>query len=129
MTENSQFADQEVLRFIFERIASVPHLEALLLIWDTRPKPWSVNELAQRLYVDRKIALALLQDLTRQNLIVADSGSSELYFYESRMDQSDNGTNTVVSPRVVTVSTMLHRKASLAIRDFADAFRFTKEHD
>ena len=131
MSENSQINEQEVWRFIFERIETVPHLEALLLIWENRPRNWSADELAQRLYVDRKIALALLQDLARQGLIVADSSSSERYFYESRTDENDKllaAVQTKYRTQIVAVSTMIHRKASLAIRDFADAFRFTKEN-
>ena len=132
VTESSQITDRDVLRFIFERIQSVPHLEALLLIWNSRPQPWSANDLAKRLYVERSVALALLQDLTLQNLIVSDPGSPEQYFCESRSDESDKlivAVQAKYRAEIVGVSTMIHRKASSAVRDFADAFRFTKEND
>ncbi len=132
MTDSSQFTDRDVLRFIFERIESVPHLEAMLLIWSSRPKPWSVNDLAQRLYVEPKVARALLEDLEREKLIVADPASPEQYFYHS-ISESDDSLMAAVqakySVEIVAVSNMIHRKASSAVRDFADAFRFTKERD
>jgi predicted ArsR family transcriptional regulator len=130
MTESSQTSDRDVLRFIFDRIESVPHLEALLLIWNSRPKRWSANDLAKRLYVDRRAALDLLRDLTRQNLVAADPGSPEDYFYETGTEENDKIIAAVYakySVEIVAVSTMIHRKSSSAVRDFADAFRFTKE--
>jgi hypothetical protein len=132
VTENKTTVDRDVLRFIFERIESVPHLEALLLIWNHRPHRWSVNDLARRLYVDRNVALTLLQDLARQNLIMIDPASREEYFYESKSEESDTliaAVNAKYRVEIVAVSTMIHRKASLAVRDFADAFRFTRERD
>jgi hypothetical protein len=40
-----------VEKFIFEQIDTVPHLEALLLIWNRRPKVWTAAEMASALYV------------------------------------------------------------------------------
>jgi hypothetical protein len=124
--------DQEVERFIFEKIDSVPHLEALLLLWDTRPKIWSTEELAHRLYVERNVAMALLLDLIRHGLILQIPGLPEQSFYESISPESDRLVAAVCDKyrkEIVAVSTMIHRKASSAVRDFADAFRFTKERD
>lgn len=131
MTEGN-ITDQDVLRFIYERIDSVPHLEALLLIWSSKPKDWSANELAQRLYVDHQVALDLLQNLVRKNLIVNAPGVPDRYFYESASPESDiliGAVHAKYRAEIVAVSTMIHRKASSAVRDFADAFRFTKEKE
>jgi predicted ArsR family transcriptional regulator len=132
VTENNSSADREVFRFIFERIESVPHLEALLLIWNSRPGRWSVNDLAQRLYVDRKVARGLLEDLARHGLIVTDSTDPQQYFYRSESAETDALVSAVHAKyrvEIVNVSTMIHRKASSAVRDFADAFRFKKESE
>src|SRR5690242_14919188 len=59
MTQEMAESDQEQRRvdeFILEKIDSVSHLEALLLLWNSRPKQWSPDEIASRLYVDTKIA-------------------------------------------------------------------------
>ena len=62
MTEINQ-RESEVYRFILEHIESVPHLEALTLLWNGRPQPWTVENLAQRLYVSEEMVESLLQDL------------------------------------------------------------------
>ena len=132
MADLSPISEQDVYRFIFERIDSVPHLEALSLIWTSRPQHWSADDLAHRLYVDRNTALTLLQDLTRQGLLVIDSDSREQYFYESKSEESDRLVAAVCAKyrvEIVAVSTMIHRKASSAVRNFADAFRFKKERE
>lgn len=132
MKDLNPISDQDIYRFIFERIDSVPHLEALSLIWNTRPNHWSVDDLAHRLYVDRNIATELLQDLTRQGLLVDDPSSSERYFYEAKSGESDRMIAAVCAKyrvEIVAVSTMIHRKASSAVLNFADAFRFKKERE
>jgi hypothetical protein len=130
MTDSSQLTEQEVLRFILDRIDSVPHLEALLLLWESRPKVWTEEELARRLYVKTDVARTLLQDLVRQSLIVNVPGDANLYAYESTSAELDSLVSAVEAKyrvEIVAISTMIHRKASSAVRGFAEAFRFTKE--
>ena len=129
VTGNSQH-DAEVRQFLLDQIDSVPHLEALLLLWNTRPRLWQADELARRLYVDREVALRLLQDLARQQLIDSDAGSPERYCY--RDDPADRSrligmVDETYRRQIVRVSTLIHSKASSPVRDFARAFRFTRE--
>ncbi len=129
MTENSQH-DAEVRQFLLDQIDSVPHLEALLLLWNSRPKLWEADELARRLYVGREVALRLLQDLARQQLIDSDAGSPERYCY--RDEPADRSrlirmVDETYRREIVRISTLIHSKPSSPVRDFARAFRFTKE--
>ncbi len=129
VTDNNQH-DAEVRQFLLDQIDSVPHLEALLLLWNSRPKLWQADEMAGRLYVDREVALRLLQDLARQQLIDSDAGSPERYCY--RDDPADRSrlirmVDETYRREVVRVSTLIHSKPSSPVRDFARAFRFTKE--
>jgi len=129
VTDNSQH-DAEVRQFLLDQIDSVPHLEALLLLWNSRPKLWQADEMAGRLYVDREVALRLLQDLARQQLIDSDTSSPERYCY--RDDPADRSrlirmVDETYRREVVRVSTLIHSKPSSPLRDFARAFRFTKE--
>ena len=41
----------DVYEYILEKIDSVPHLEAVILLWNSRPVGWTADELASRLYV------------------------------------------------------------------------------
>ena len=130
MAESNPTTDQDVLRFIIERIDSVPHLEGLLLMWESRPKNWTVEELAKRIYVKNDVARGVLYDLARQDLIVPVPGASNQYVYESRSPEIDRLVESLQAKyrfEIVAISTMIHRKSSAAVRDFAEAFRFTKE--
>jgi DNA-binding IscR family transcriptional regulator len=80
MTETNPI-DNEVYSFVAEQIDSVPHLEALLLLWNSRPQPWTIENLAQRLYISKDIVRGLLEDLIRQRMIVLVPGSSPGYRY------------------------------------------------
>lgn len=126
-------SDQEQRRvdeFILEKIDSVSHLEALLLLWNSRPKQWSPEAVARRLYVETKIARELLADLQRSDLIVAVPDAAETYCYETS-SQVRNGIIEMVDAtyrqQIVRISNLIHSKGSSAVRDFARAFRFTKK--
>lgn len=129
MAESDQ-EERRVEEFILEKIDSVAHLEALLLVWNSRPKQWSPEEMASRLYVDIRIARELLADLQRSDLIVAVSSSNESYCYETRSEERDQLIRLVDATyryQVVRISNLIHSKGSSAVRDFARAFRFTKK--
>ncbi|MGC2422410.1 MAG: hypothetical protein WA405_12275 [Candidatus Acidiferrales bacterium] len=120
----------EVFAFITEKIDSVPHLEALLLLWNDRPKQWAAADLAARLYMDEEAARRLLEDLHRQGLIAAAPDSAGLFYYRSESEASNaliRAVDQTYRRQIVRVSTMIHRKASRAVLDFASAFRLTKE--
>ncbi len=59
---------REVLRFIEERIGSVPELEALLMMSEDA-RAWSAAEIARRVYVQPDKARDILEALTRQRLL------------------------------------------------------------
>jgi hypothetical protein len=69
----------DVRCFVLANIASVPHLEALMLLRSAAPKRWSAGLLAKRLYVRREVATAVLDDLARAGMLGADG---EMFFYE-----------------------------------------------
>ncbi|HEY1463314.1 MAG TPA: hypothetical protein VGF44_07845 [Terriglobales bacterium] len=131
MTETNPI-DNEVYSFVAEQIDSVPHLEALLLLWNSRPQPWTIENLAQRLYISKDIVRGLLEDLIRQRMIVLVPGSSQGYRYSSESTEKDQlmaNVDNTYKREVVRISTMIHSKPSASLRDFAKAFRFTKERD
>lgn len=120
---------KEVDQFILDEIDSVPHLEALLLLWNTRPKQWSLEEMSKSLYVSPETTQNLLHDLERQSL----AASSENGFcYPPGLDERDmllEAVDRTYRRELVRVSRMIHSKASPAVREFARAFRFKKERD
>ena len=122
----------QVDRFILEQIDSVPHLEALLLLFNSRPKTWSTEEMAKSLYVRNEVASKILDSLLHRKLVVASHEKSDLFFYSS----DDEVRNTMLQDvdaiyrkEVVRISSMIHSKASAGVRDFARAFRLKKDKE
>jgi hypothetical protein len=122
----------DVYEYILEKIDSVPHLEAVILLWNSRPVGWSPEELASRLYVSTERAAEILQDLVRQQLVQQASGSPPRFSYLPRSEEQNEWmfrVDTVYRREIVRISNMLHSKASPSVREFARAFRFKKERD
>jgi DNA-binding MarR family transcriptional regulator len=118
--------------FIFENIESVPQLEALMLLWNSRPVGWTLEELSSRLYVPAESVEALLRDLVRLNLIAKVEGAPVKYRYLAGAEQQDRLMAEVdlqYRRDLVRISTMIHSKASAAVREFSRAFRFKKERE
>ena len=120
------------LEYIAENIDSVPHLEALMLFWNSRPVGWTCDEMASRLYMPCERVNGLLRDLVRLQVIAESNTSPPKFSYDSRSKEQDEmmrQVDEIYRRDLVRVSTMLHEKASPAVRDFARAFRFRKEQD
>jgi predicted transcriptional regulator len=123
---------KEVDEFILEQIDTVPHLEALLLLWNSRPKQWTVEDMASALYVSSGTARNILQSLTRRGLLAAGREISECYHYEPTSSKQDSLIETVDATyrrNLVRISRMIHSKAAPGVREFAQAFRFTKDRE
>lgn len=120
----------QVLQFVLDEIDSVPELEALLLLWQNRTAAWNVADIARRLYIVPDQAQAVLVDLSRKGMLAVDPERPDLYRYESTSAERDElmaRTEAVYRRQIVRISTLIHSKPSSAVRDFARAFRFTKE--
>jgi hypothetical protein len=118
-----------VEQFLLDRIDTVPHLEALLLLWGSRPKPWSVEDMAKGLFVEIGFAHEILDGLANQGLITASSGPPPKYHYESHsdLDQIIASVESTYRRELIRISRMIHSKAPAAVREFARAFRLKKD--
>lgn len=124
--------EEEVNRFILDQIETVPHLEALLLLWNSKPQRWSEEKLCERLFVAADAIRDIMQDLVRRQLIAAQSKSSDEYWYETGVERTDRlveALNETYRKELVRVSTLIHSKAPRSVRAFARAFKFTKERE
>jgi len=118
----------EVDRFIQARVESVPHLEALLLVWRARPQAWSVEAVAKRLWVKPEIAKEILGDLERDSLLIQLAGEEKYVCQpDPETERLLDAVNDSYRREMVRISTMIHSKASTAIREFARAFRLKKD--
>lgn len=122
---------QDVLQFIAERIDTVPHLEALLLLYKQPAEQWTVERIAGRLYVSLETAEQILQDLEQRKLARKrpDAPVTE-YVYDPAWD----GTGQLMARVVMTytryltpVATFIHSKAPRSVLEFARAFKLKKD--
>jgi hypothetical protein len=117
-----------VLRFIEKHIDTVPHLEALLLLWEYPAQSWSQEEVARRIYVEEDAAIAILEHLTRQRLIEREEGKPRSFRYvpeESSATIADLAG--AYRRRVVQIATLIHSRGSSSVREFARAFDLKKD--
>lgn len=116
----------EVEQFLLAAIDTVPHLEALLLIFQNPATVWSVEALAARIYVSNEQAAAVLDDLTRRQLITRVQQSPAMYQFIPRSPEQTGLLNKVAEAyrtQLVPVARFIHSKPSASVRDFARAFR------
>jgi DNA-binding IclR family transcriptional regulator len=125
MPEDNQ-ANRQVDQFILDEIDSVPHLEALLLFWKRRPHGWSVEEMAHSLYISVETTHAILQDLRQRGMVTVEE---ERYSFDPNFRQGSlmEELDRTYRRELVRISRMIHSKASPAVREFARAFKFTKD--
>jgi hypothetical protein len=122
----------QIDEFIIEEIDSVPHLEALLLLWNSRPQTWSAESMGQSLYVRTEVAAKILETLAQRKLITTSPDHPDFYRYHSVSDELDEllkDVDATYRREIVRISSLIHSKASAGVRDFARAFRFTKERE
>lgn len=117
-------------QFIVAEVDSVSHLEALLLLWSGQSKQWTAEGMAKALYVKIQLAEGILKDLSQRNLAVITSGNPDLYVFDSTSEERNQvigALDTIYRREIVRISTLIHSKGSRSMREFAKAFRFTKD--
>lgn len=130
MSEKSQGPD--AYQFIHEKIDSVPHLESLILLWNSRPVGWTEGELASRLYISREQVGSVLRDLVRLQIVQEAPGNPARYSYFPRSDEQDELMHNIdhaYRRDLVRISNLIHSKASSPVREFAKAFRLKKDRE
>jgi hypothetical protein len=118
--------------FIVAEIDSVPHLEALLLLWRSAPRQFTAAQIAEQLYIHAGQGAAIAEDLHRRELIARDHGHGATFFYDAH-DESRNRLLAAVDAtyrrELIRISGIIHSKPSAGVRAFANAFRFRKDKD
>ena len=120
----------DVLAFIDGQIDTVPHLEALLLLWESAPEPWGADEIAARIYVSPDTATQILRDLVRRNLARGVTEGAPQFAYDSAWDARGDLMAKVAAAyrrNLIFVAQQIHSKASAAVREFARAFEIKKD--
>jgi hypothetical protein len=127
---NNTDIPNDVLDFIVRRIDSVPHLETLLLFWESPDAPWTDGSVAARVYVSRDKAREILQDLARHGFIAKTAQRPDGYVYQPAWDEAQLVPKIAAAYRqhLVHVASIIHAKASYgSVQEFARAFQFKQK--
>ena len=120
----------DVARFIEDQIDTVPHMEALLLLWQSSREAWGADKLASRIYVSQDAAAQILRDLARRRLVRATSENPDRFAYDGAWDECDGlmaRVSAAYRQHLVQVAQKIHSKASGAVLEFARAFEIKKD--
>ncbi len=130
MDENQ--TKDEVDRFIRERIDSIPHIEAFLLLWNSRPQAKTVEEMSHALFIAPEVAKRVLLDLVQQGLLNPGTGSTAQFYYAEGSPEREllvAAVDAAYRRDLVRITRMIHAKGPPAALAFARAFRFTKDDE
>ena len=121
----------ELRRFI-NSIASIPHLEIMLLLQQNPGQVWNVTAIAQRIYVSQAQAGAMMHDLCDAGICKTVSGEAGEFIYSPAFPELEKLIDQIAEyyPRnLIKVTNMIHAKSASGqrVQMFADAFKFLKD--
>ncbi len=120
---------EDVLRFIADQIDTVPQIEALLVLWQNRPATFTAEQLAARIFVSDQAAGVILTELHGRRFAALVAGTEE-YVYDTGWDPTGEFMARVAATyrrHLILIATLIHRKTSSAVREFARAFEPKKD--
>lgn len=122
---------EDIRRFVLTSIASVPHLEALLLLRAHEGEFWRDARLAQRLYISEKTAHLLMTELCRSGMIVPRQQDGAFSYRYQPTSASLRATIDTLAElyrrQLVDITHLIHSKLDRKAQQFADAFKWRKD--
>ena len=114
----------EVRDFIMKHIATVPQIEALLLIGSNPDKRWNLRQVAARIYTSDAEAARALDGLCAGGLLVHREGNFALDASAENVDMIQK-LKEVYARYLIPVTDVIHRK-TLREPSAAESFRSVK---
>jgi len=122
----------DIRRFVLTSIASVPHLEALLLLRADEGDHWCAARVAERLYIGEKIAQGLLRELCHAGMVTPRDLPDERIDY--RYDPGSAAMRLIIdrlavlyASHLLEVTHLIHSTLDRKGQLFADAFKWRKD--
>ena len=116
-----------IRRFVLTSIASVPHLEALLLLRAASPESWPTAKVAERLYIGEAAAHALLHELCDAGMLAAQAGLFSYRPANEALGQTIDQLAELYARNLVAITHLIHSRIDRQAQQFADAFRWRKD--
>ena len=123
---DSYLIPDDVRRFVLTSIASVPHLEALLLLRAT-PGDWIAAKAAEGLYISEKSAERLLDDLCSSGMLACSDGHYRYQPETEAMRHTIDAVARTYSQNLVEMTNLIHSSVQRKAHQFADAFNLRKK--
>ena len=117
----------DIRRFVLTSIASIPHLEALLLLRASETQEWPAARVAKRLYVVEAAAQALLDDLSALGMLARGPGGFIYRPASPHLRATIDELAELYSRRLVDITHLIHSRLDRQAQHFADAFRWRKD--
>jgi hypothetical protein len=119
---------EDLRRFILTSIASVPSLEALLLLREDAQHDWKIQEVARRLYLTEGAARDLLNGLCEAGMAVACEADAFRFMPSTEeLRELIDRLAAAYARDLIGVSNMIHSRMGKSAQVFADAFKLRKE--
>lgn len=120
----------DVRRFVLASVASVPFLEALLLLRADTAASWTAAELSRRLYVAPALGDELLAQLRAAGLATAgEREGTWRWNAATEMAPTIDELAHIYAENVVGVTELIHSRQERRAQQFADAFRLRKKEE
>ena len=118
-----------VVNFVLRRIASVTELETLLIMSAEETRAWNADEIADLIYAAASSAAAVLHALERQRLIKTTEDGTRYCFSPAGDEERQLVLQTAIAYRthLIPITTLIHKKSSGAVQEFARAFDLKKD--
>lgn len=128
---NAPKLSDELSRFIYT-IASVPHLEAILLLHQPPIQSWDENTIAKRLYLNAEQVNIMLMELCAAGICKPVPDVPSRFIYAPAFSELNDLIDQLVlyySLNLIEVTNIIHSKTDTGRRAslFADAFKFRKD--
>lgn len=116
----------DVCAFILRNIDSIAEVEALVLLRSEPDVCWDVAAIAARLYVTEATACSVLEKLHVLGVAAGGQGGSRYVCASEDLEVSVACLIDSYRRYLVPVTNLIHSKSASRVREFADAFHFTK---
>lgn len=116
-----------IRRFVLTSIASVPHLEALLLLRSAAPERWPAAKVAERLYIGEAAVHTLLHELCQGGMLGVEAGRFAYQPATAALGQTIDQLAELYTRNLVAITHLIHSRIDRQAQQFADAFRWRKD--
>jgi len=124
--EDAAPVPEDLRRFIYAHVPSVPFVEALL-VYQSNPGPVPLEDVARRLYIDTRQSAHIVEQLRAAGIVEADAAAGHRYAPTADVRPFVDLLVRYYRTHLVEVTSLIHSRTGRMAQQFADAFKIRKE--